>query len=50
MGKKNSENEVKTETVIRGDCTNGKAGCSKSGGGAAGPAGWTGSNKTLLQH
>lgn len=33
-----------------GDFIKGKPGCSKSGGGAAGPAGWTGSDKTMLQH
>lgn len=39
------------QTKIDGDFVkSGKRVCSKSGGGAAGPAGWTGSNKTLLQH
>lgn len=36
------------QTKIGGDCTKGKPVCSKSEGGAAGLAGWTGSNKTVL--
>lgn len=38
-----------TQTKIAGDFTKGKPGCKKSGGGVAGLAGWTGSNKNLLQ-
>lgn len=40
----------KRQTMTGCDCTKGKPCCRKSKGGAAGPAGWTGSNKTLLQH
>lgn len=35
--------------MIGGDCIKGEPGCTMSGGGEAGPAGWTGLNKTLLQ-
>lgn len=35
------------ETMMGGDMIKGKPHCSKNGGGAARPAGWTGSNKTV---
>lgn len=36
--------------MIGGDCIKGKPVCKMLQGGESGPAGWTGSNKSLLQH